>query len=97
MGCSRRNQGFTLIELLIAIAVIAILASVAYPSYVQYGVRGHRKAAQSFLLSVANAQERYLTDQRNYVFDTTACDGSGLRTLALPAPRGSASRTQVST
>lgn len=88
MNAPGTNQhGFTLIEVLIAIAVVSILAAVAYPSYVQHGVRAHRKAAQSFLLSIANAQERHLMDARNYAFDTVACDGSALGVLKLSSPR----------
>ena len=83
----KKKQCFTLIEVLIAIAVISILVAVAYPSYVQYGVRAHRKAAQSFLLSIANAQERHLTHAPNYAFDTTACDGTALEVLKLSVPR----------
>ncbi|MEJ7929015.1 type IV pilin protein [Ramlibacter sp. AN1015] len=87
MSKRHAQRGFTLIELMITVAVIAILAAVAYPSYVQYGVRAHRKAAQSFLLSIANAQERFLLDARSYAFDTVACDQLGLGALRLNVPQ----------
>ena len=52
------QQGFTLIELMIVVAIVAILAAVAIPSYQQYVVKSNRSAAQSHLLSVDNKQEQ---------------------------------------
>jgi type IV pilus assembly protein PilE len=62
----RRHFGFTLIELMIAMAVVAILATVAYPSYQQYMARGYRSAGKQFLLDLAQREEQYLLDQRQY-------------------------------
>ena len=61
-----RRRGFTLIELLIVVAVIAILATIAYPSYVEYVVRSNRSEAQQFMLDIANREEQYLLDARQY-------------------------------
>jgi type IV pilus assembly protein PilE len=66
------SHGFTLIELMVTVAIVAILAAIAYPSYTQYVVKGNRTAAESFMLEVASMQERYLVDNRAYGANLTA-------------------------
>ena len=67
-----RNRGFTLIELMIAVAVIAILAKVAYPSYRDYVKRGYRASAQSLMLDLANREQQYLLDNRSFLGGSSA-------------------------
>lgn len=62
----RRVRGFTLIEVMITVVIIAILAAVAYPSYMDYVRRGNRSAAQTFMMTIANRQEQYLLTNRSY-------------------------------
>ena len=78
--------GFTLIELMIVVAVIAILAAIAYPSY-QDSVRKSRRAdAKGVLLEAAQWMERFYTENNRYdqnragiaVTDSTQFPGSGL-------------------
>lgn len=60
------QRGFTLIELMITVAIVAILASVAYPSYQQYVIRGKRTAAQAEMMDIANRQQQFLLANRSY-------------------------------
>ncbi len=62
----RLARGFTLIELMITVAVVAILVSIAYPAYQNHLRKGHRAAAQSEMLKLADRQAQYLLDARNY-------------------------------
>jgi len=61
-----RQKGFTLIELLIAMVVMAILASVAFPSFMQSVRKGNRSDAESSLMRAAGNQERFFATNGTY-------------------------------
>lgn len=61
-----RQQGFTLIEVMIVVAIIAILASIAIPSYQDYVRRGQLTEASSTLAAYRVRMEQYYQDTRNY-------------------------------
>ncbi|REL37310.1 type IV pilin protein [Thalassotalea euphylliae] len=66
-----KSSGFTLIELLIAVAIIGILAGVAYPSYQSYATKSKRTEGQRELLRIASLMEQYYLDNRIYTNDMT--------------------------
>jgi type IV pilus assembly protein PilE len=61
-----RRRGFTLIEVMMAVAIVAILASVALPSYVDYIRRGKITEATAALGTMRVQMEQYFQDNRTY-------------------------------
>jgi type IV pilus assembly protein PilE len=69
-----RQRGFTLLELMIAVAIVAILAAVALPSYNDYITRSRFSEATAALANGRVAFEQYYQDARSYVgFPAVAC------------------------
>lgn len=68
---TRRAWGFTLIELMIAVAVVAILAAIAYPTYQDSIRKGRRAEGKSALAEAASRQEQYYSDNKSYTNDMT--------------------------
>ncbi len=86
---TRRNPsacfaGFSLIELLIAMAVVGLLASIAYPSYVSHVERTHRATARAALLDASHYMERYYAAKGSYA-------GASLPVQLSTVPAGVAS------
>ena len=71
----KKVLGFTLLEALITVAIIGIISSLAYPSYVDFVVRSNRSEGLRELMRIANLQEQYYVDNRSY---TSAMTDLGL-------------------
>ena len=63
---NKSSIGFTLIELMIVVAIVAILASIAYPSYISSVIKGRRAEGRAALAELMQQQERYMTQNNNY-------------------------------
>ncbi len=66
----RRVAGFTLIEAMIVLGIIAILATIAYPSFMQSLRNGNRSDAQVALVRVTVNQERFFATNGTYTTNT---------------------------
>ena len=78
------TKGFTLIELMIVVAVVAILAAVAVPSYRSYVLRSHRTVAINAILDLGSREARYYTTNNNYTGSLTTL-GYAADPMQLPS------------
>ena len=91
-----RNTGFSLIELMVAVLVVAILTSIAVPTYQSSIRKARRTEARSALVDLQAREERFFTMNPSVGYSTKASDlgyaASGattdLATTALPIGSG---------
>lgn len=84
-----RQRGFTLIELMIVVAVISLLAAIAYPSYVEQIRKTRRSDAKTALLETAQVLERCFTEFNVYnrpSIPTPGCPAVNAAGTGLLAP-----------
>ena len=77
------GRGFTLIEVMIVVVIVAILASIAYPSYRNQVIKGNRAAAQGYMMSLSSRQEQIMLDRRQYA--AAASNAAIATTAGLPS------------
>ena len=65
----QRILGVTMLELLIVVAIISMIASFAYPTYLGYVAEAKRTAATSALMQVADRQQQFFMDRKSYASD----------------------------
>lgn len=66
----KKQSGFTLIELMIVVVVVAILASIAIPSYREAVRRSDRRAAQAAMMDIANRERQFFIGNRTFADET---------------------------
>jgi type IV pilus assembly protein PilE len=80
MRAATKNGGFSLIELMITVAIVAILAAIAIPSYSAFTRRSNRTDATRTLTFDAQALERCYSQTFSY----SPCAGVTIGTAASP-------------
>lgn len=89
----KMSSGFTLIEVMIVVAIVGILAAIAYPSYQEHVRKAKRADAQTALMELSQFMERHYTSHGRYLkangdapdlpFDAAPKDGSKSYDLAF--------------
>lgn len=82
-----RQKGFTLLEVMVVVAIVGILAAVAYPAYQQSVVKGKRAQGRTALAELLQQQERFMTQRNCYLaFDTNPATGVATATALTNTP-----------
>ncbi len=95
MKIEKQKQGFTLVEIMIVVAIIALLAAIAVPSFMNARTKSMLSSCQNNLRLVDGAVQQYALDNSNalaasmdvlvgtnaYIKDTPVCKGGGSYTL----------------
>lgn len=87
---TRRAHGFTLIELLVAIAIVAILTTIAVASYQDHTRRSARAEAKAVLMEAAGFMERFYTTNGRYSTDAAGTTAPALTGMTQAPKEGTA-------
>jgi prepilin-type N-terminal cleavage/methylation domain-containing protein len=80
----RRTHGFTLIELLVVVAVIAILAAIAVPNFLEAQARSKVSRVKADFRASATALEAYRVDTNSYPYDYGTDEARSWAALTTP-------------
>jgi type IV pilus assembly protein PilE len=92
----RCHRGFTLIELMIVVAIVAILASVAYPSYLESVRKSRRAEARAQLMETAQYMERFYSQNDSFKRAVGATADMTLPSALTSVPRQGAQTYEIS-
>lgn len=68
-------KGFSLIELMIAVAIVTIIAAIAYPAYTDQVQKNNRSDAKVALMQLSQAMQRLYTEENSYISATLGGGG----------------------
>ena len=83
-GNQIKQYGYTLLELMIAVAIIGILAAIAYPSYVNQILKSQRTSAKTALLDLASREAKYYSLNNAYTTSMTNLGYASAGPIAVP-------------
>ena len=95
MKIKRNKKGFTLVEIMIVVAIIALLAAIAVPSFINARAKSMQSSCYNNMRLMDGAMQQYALDNSNavantvaklvgtnaYIKDTPLCKGGGTYTL----------------
>ncbi len=82
-----RHSGMTLIELMVTLAIVAILSAVAVSSYRSYSYRANRIEAETVLMKIQVAEEKFFLQNNTYTTTLASAPPAGLG-IAATSPSG---------
>lgn len=92
---NRAVRGFSILELMIVVAVAAVIAAIAIPSYQEQARKSRRAAATAALIDASSRQEQFFLDNKTYTttiiaggLNMAAVIESGTYALSVDAPTG---------
>jgi type IV pilus assembly protein PilE len=68
---ARKGRGFTLVEMAVVVAIVGILAAVAYPAYLSQTQKARRSDAKTALMDAVSRQEQFILDHGTYTTNMT--------------------------
>lgn len=90
---ARRCRGWSLVELMVALLVLAILLSLAYPAYNNQVIKSRRADGHALLYEAAQRQQQFFTSNNQYTatvgvggLEMAAASDSGFYTLSINRP-----------